>query len=160
MSCLNFAKYCFGHRSMEAILSGYSIWPLTSRIRTDPDNNMISMFFWSFPLKLKSFTSVTAVITKLHDAVPRFMTHMFLKCLQTPCMVYLSACHWRFAQHLRTGIYCIYHTYYSSTNSSTSMTWLPWSDVRYTSSRNPHSPSFIRSKWFLSSNLSTNWPCC
>ena len=40
------------------------------------------------------------------------------------------------------------------------MTWLPWSDVKYRSSRNTHGRWLVRSDWLLSSHLSTTWPCC
>ena len=40
---------------MAVILSGYSIWPLTSRIMTDSDKSLVYMLFWNRPPEIKIF---------------------------------------------------------------------------------------------------------
>jgi hypothetical protein len=94
---------------------------------------------------------------------------MFLNSLQTPCIVCLSACHWRCAQ-LKVQIakrarpwrhvVCIAPTlaqqFVVRGNDMTSMEWCQIQAFL----KHTHSPWFIWSAWVLSSHLSTTWPCC
>ena len=94
---------------------------------TEPKKSMIrKLFLRSFPLEIKVFRlrgsghhQATPLSVKLRE------TYIFrrLKCLETTCIGFLSACHWRCAQlklrsqekRLRKGIYCLCYTYYNIT---------------------------------------------